>query len=117
VLGESGELIGHAEMEWGWDPHCPGVSIVIAPGLQRKGYGSQVMQLLLRYLFESMPAHSLSCWVAEWNTEARAFLKFHGFQESARMRRAGIRQGAYFDMVVTDLLRSEWEGGRDAAGR
>jgi RimJ/RimL family protein N-acetyltransferase len=117
VLGESGELIGHAEMEWGWDPHCPGVSIVIAPGLQRKGYGSQVMQLLLRYLFESMPAHSLSCWVAEWNTEARAFLKLQGFQESARMRRAGIRQGAYFDMVVTDLLRSEWEGGRDAAGR
>jgi RimJ/RimL family protein N-acetyltransferase len=33
------------------------------------------------------------------------------------MRRAGIRQGAYYDMVVTDILRSEWEGGRNAAGR
>jgi RimJ/RimL family protein N-acetyltransferase len=64
-----------------------------------------------------MPAHSLSCWVAEWNLEARAFLRRHGFQESARMRRAGIYQGAYFEMVVMDLLRPEWEGGRHAAGR
>jgi RimJ/RimL family protein N-acetyltransferase len=117
VLGGSGELIGHAEMDWSWDPHCPGVSLVIAPLQQRKGYGSQVLRLLLRYLFESMPAHSISCWVAEWNLEARAFLRRHGFQESARMRRAGIYQGAYFDMVVMDLLRPEWEGGRYAAGR
>lgn len=115
VQGESGELIGHAEMDWGWDPHTPSVSIVIAPVQQRKGYGSQVMRLLLRYLFNSMPAHNISCWVAEWNQEARAFLKRHGFRESARMRRVGIRQGVYFDLVVADLLRPEWEGGQNAA--
>jgi len=117
ILNESSELIGHAEMDWSWDSHSPGVSIVIAPGQQRKGYASQVMQLMLRYLFESMPAHNISCWVAEWNQEARAFLKAQDFQESARMRRAGIRQGTFFDMVVADILRSEWEGGLNAAGR
>jgi RimJ/RimL family protein N-acetyltransferase len=117
VLGESGVLIGHAEMDWSWDPHCPGVSVVIAPEQQRKGYGSQVMQLLLHHLFEGMPAHCISCWIAEWNQEARAFLKSHAFQESARMRRAGIRQAAYYDMLATDLLRSEWEGDQDAARR
>lgn len=117
VLGESGELIGHAEMDWDWDPHCPGVSIVIAPEHQRKGYGSQVMSLLLSYLFKNMPAHNISCWFVQWNQEARAFLKRHGFKESARMRRVGIRQGVYFDLIVADLLRPEWEQGQNASGR
>jgi RimJ/RimL family protein N-acetyltransferase len=117
VLHAGNVLIGHVEMDWSWDPHCPGVSLVISPLQQHKGYGSQVMPLLLRYLFANMPAHSISCWVAEWNQAARAFLRQHGFQESGRMRRAGIHQGACFDMLVADLLRSEWEGGQNAAGR
>lgn len=117
VQGNSGELIGHAEMDWGWDPHCPGISIVIAPVQQRKGYGSQVMELLLHYLFENMPAHNVSCWIAEWNGEGRDFLRVHGFKESARMRRFGLREGAYYDLIVADLLRPEWEGGGDVSGR
>jgi RimJ/RimL family protein N-acetyltransferase len=111
-------LVGHAEMNWGWDVHTPSVSVCIAPDQQRRGYGSNALQLLLRYLFDYTPAHNVGCWVAEWNEPALAFLRHHGFHVGGRLRRAGIHQGRCFDLITTDFLRPEWkaqQGGQDAA--
>jgi [ribosomal protein S5]-alanine N-acetyltransferase len=108
ILREDQVLIGHASFDWDWDPHCPNLSIVIAPDRQRCGYGSEVLQLLLRYLFENTPAHNVSGWMADWNQAARLFARRYGFQESGRSRREGLRHGAYFDEILVDLLRPEW---------
>jgi RimJ/RimL family protein N-acetyltransferase len=117
IQRESGELIGHAECDWDWDPHNPSVSVVIDPGRQRQGFGSQALQLLLRYLFAFTPAHNTAAWIAAWNAPALAFAVHHGFRKAGRMRRAGIRHGAYYDVVVLDILRPEWQakGGRTDA--
>jgi RimJ/RimL family protein N-acetyltransferase len=107
--GESHELLGHAGCDWGWDPHCPSVSVAIAPSQQRRGYGSDALRLLLRYLFGHTPVHLVSCWISDWNQAALRFAREHGFQVAGRMRRVGIRGGQYFDVVVSDLLRAEWQ--------
>jgi RimJ/RimL family protein N-acetyltransferase len=117
IQRESGELIGHAECDWDWDPHNPSVSVVIDPGRQRQGFGSQALRLLLDYLFAFTPAHNTSTWVAAWNAPALAFASHHGFRQAGRLRRAGIRRGAYYDLVILDILRHEWlaeGGGSDA---
>lgn len=103
------ELIGHAEFEWSWDPMAPWMSIVIARPFQRQGYGTQVAQLIMGYLFESTPAHSISGWMADWNQAGRAFSRKLGFKESGKPRREGFREGAYFDGVLVDMLRSEYQ--------
>jgi ribosomal-protein-alanine N-acetyltransferase len=108
TLRVSGELIGHAAMTWGWDPHCPDVALVIAPAHQRQGYGSDTLAILLRYLFENTPAHNVSSWMGDWNEAARAFAQAHSFQECGRWRRDGLRLGAYYDTVQVDLLKAEW---------
>jgi RimJ/RimL family protein N-acetyltransferase len=115
ILRPEGELIGHASCDWGWDPHCPGVELVIDPEYQRLGYGGEVLELLLQYLFGNTAAHNVSIWIADWNQGGLAFAQRHGFREAGRMRRAGFRGGEYFDVVVMDLLRPEWEvrGGGD----
>jgi RimJ/RimL family protein N-acetyltransferase len=104
----SEEPIGHAESDWGWDPHSPSVSVLIAPDHQRQGYGSEALRLLLDYLFDHTPAHSVGCWIADWNHPALRFIEAQGFQEGGCMRRAGIRGGAYFDVILADILRPEW---------
>lgn len=108
VLKETQGLIGHAFIEWGWDPHCPDLGIVIAPTHQRKGYGSEVLNLLLDYLFNSTPAHNVSSWMTEWNKAAIGFVQKHGFKESGRWRRDGLRNGVSYDGVLVDILRLEW---------
>ena len=101
-------MIGHASLELGWDPHNPSITLVIAPVHQRQGYGSATLNLLLRYLFGHTPAHVVTAWVADWNIAGRQFLKKNGFQEAGRMRRVGIQQCEYFDLVIHDQLRSDW---------
>ena len=109
VLQESGSLIGHAEADWGWDPHSPGVSLAIAPPHQRQGYGSDVVKIILEYLFMHTPAHNISNWIAGWNKPAINFAIKNGFQECGEVRRDGIRNGEYFNSVVVDILRPEWK--------
>jgi RimJ/RimL family protein N-acetyltransferase len=108
-------LVGHAEMNWGWDIHAPSVSVCIDPGQQRKGYGSDALRLLLRHLFGNSPAHTVGCWVPEWNEPALAFLQHHGFCVEGRMRRAGMFEGRPFDLITTGILRSEWKEGEPHA--
>lgn len=111
------ELIGHAEFEWSWDPMAPWMSVVIARPYQRQGYGTQVARLIMDYIFGNTPAHSISGWMADWNQAAKSFSQKLGFKESGRSRREGFRQGAYFDGILVDLLRSEYKaaGGENYA--
>jgi len=109
IRPDAGQLIGHAECDWHWDPHQPSVQVVIAPDYQRQGHGSEVLELLMRHLLDYTPAHNVSCWIADWNKPALTFCQRHGFRVAGRMRRAGIHQGRYFDLVINDILRTEWK--------
>jgi RimJ/RimL family protein N-acetyltransferase len=103
------ELIGHVDLAWNWDPHVPWISVVIARPYQRQGHGSQVLNLLLDYLFENTAAHNVFSWMADWNQAARAFAKKIGFQENGRSRREGFYKGKYYDDILVDILRPEWQ--------
>ncbi len=108
VRREDGKLLGYGQAGWQWDVHSPSVSMVIAPEHQRQGYGSEVLGLLMRYLFDNTVAHTVGSWIAEWNVPALAFLQHHGFHIAGRMRRVGIYQGRYYDVIIHDVLRAEW---------
>lgn len=71
------------------------------------------------YLFENTPANSISGWMADWNKAGSAFSRKLGFTESGRPRREGFREGAYFDGILVDILRSEYQsaGGMNYAAR
>ena len=108
-LTDKQELVGHVEFEWSWDPMTPWMSVVIARPYQRQGYGTQVSRLIMEYLFENTPAHSISAWMADWNNAARSFAHNLGFKESGRFRRDGFREGKYYDGIMVDMLRSEYQ--------
>lgn len=109
VIQEGGTLIGHANAYWGWDPHCPDVELVISPGYQRRGFGTEAFRLLVDWVYASMPAHSISCFAAGWNQAGRRFLEKQGFQPAGISRREMFWRGEFVDEHVYDMLRSEWE--------
>jgi RimJ/RimL family protein N-acetyltransferase len=108
TLREDGSLIGHANCDWGWDAHCPEIDLAISPAYQFQGYGSEVLDILLAYLFENTPAHSISSGMASWNWEALNFALKHGFAQNGSMRRAGLWDGRFYDWLGVDILRPEW---------
>ena len=108
TLQEDGTLIGHVNCDWGWDAHCPEVDLVIAPAYQFQGYGSEVLALVLAYLFGYTPAHSIGGGMASWNQEALQFALKYGFNHSGSLRRVGMQDGKFYDWLGVDILRPEW---------
>ena len=76
---------------------------------QRKGYGSQVLQMLLRFAFAELNLFRVSMFVPEYNEAAIALFKKFGFVEEVRRRQAMERDGRRWDALVFGLLKDEWQ--------
>lgn len=88
-MAEVGIMIGEKE-EWG------------------KGYGSEVMRLLLDFGFNTLNLNRI--WLRVYADNPRAIRAYEkaGFQHEGRQRQAQFADGAYVDVVVMGALRSEW---------
>lgn len=108
-------LLGHCSTHWGWDPHMPDCSVVIAPEHQRQGVATQALSLLLDYLFDFTIAHNVSLGIMEWNQPALDFAAMLGFTRAGMLRRESFFGGKFCDEVILDILRPEWKERRHAA--
>lgn len=115
ILKEGDALIGHVRADWGWDAHTPGLSAVISPPHQRKGYGTQACKLVLNYLFDFTVAHNVSNGIVEWNQSALAFARHLGFTHVGVRRSSDFHGGRFYDVQVYDILKPEWKEGDHAA--
>jgi len=75
---------------------------------RRKGYGTQAMQMLLRYMFAELNLFRVSVDVPEYNEAALALVRKFGFVEEVRRRQALDRDGRRWDLLVFGLLQEEW---------
>jgi RimJ/RimL family protein N-acetyltransferase len=108
---EDERLIGMARIEWiEWSHGAGNLKLAIGDVKDRRqGYGSEVMQLVLRYAFEELNLYRLSAVVGEDNLAGLALLKKFGFVEEVRRRKALLRDGQCFDLIHLGLLHSEWQ--------
>jgi len=113
-IPDTGKLVGHVGCRWGWDTHCPTVWLAVGPEHQRSGIGSAALRLTLEHLFENTPAHNVNGRAAGWNDAGLAFAAHHGFTVSGRIPRGGLRDGAWFEDIVLDILKPEWRTTREA---
>ena len=103
-------LIGKAVVEWiDWTNRNGFIRLGIgASEDRRKGYGSQALRLLLRYVFGELNLHRVTAVLPAYNEGAiRLFQKF-GFMEEIRRRKALNRDGEFWDLLSFGLLNSEW---------
>jgi len=73
-----------------------------------KGYGTDAMQVILRYAFKELNLHRVSLDVFEYNPRAIRSYEKAGFVHEGRMRRMLNREGQRWDMVFMGILREEW---------
>jgi RimJ/RimL family protein N-acetyltransferase len=74
-----------------------------------KGYGSEAMNLILRFAFAGLNLRRVSLDVFEYNR--RAYLSYLkcGFKDEGRMRQWMQRGGERHDLIFMGILREEWE--------
>jgi RimJ/RimL family protein N-acetyltransferase len=77
-----------------------------------KGYGTEVLGLILRYGFTEMKLNRIQLNVYEYNARAIALYGRAGFVKEGVRRKAIFYKGKFYDEIVMGMLRSEWENSR-----
>lgn len=75
----------------------------------RKGVASEAMALRTRYAFRELNLHKLKSSAFMKNEGSRRALQKAGYRQSGVQREEMFREGAWHDMWVAEVLRSEWE--------
>jgi RimJ/RimL family protein N-acetyltransferase len=75
-----------------------------------QGYGSETMQLLLRFGFNTMNLNRIYLRVYANNPRAIRCYEKVGFVHEGCLRQALYRDGQYIDELVMGVLRAEWKG-------
>jgi RimJ/RimL family protein N-acetyltransferase len=73
-----------------------------------QGYGTEVMQLLLKHAFETLNLNRLSLDVYETNPGAIRAYEKAGFVQEGRKRQGMYLDGKYVDILIMSVLRDEW---------
>ena len=109
-------LIGRASVQWiDWSNGNGFLRIGIgAAEDRRKGYGSQALQMLLRFAFAELNLYRVSAIVPEYNAAAISLMKKFGFLQEVSRRKSLERDGRRWDLYVFGLLRDEWQYQTDA---
>lgn len=76
---------------------------------RRKGYGTQALQMLLRFAFAELNLFRVTAVVPEYNEGALALLQKFSFTQEVCRRKALERDGRRWDLYVFGLLRDEWQ--------
>jgi RimJ/RimL family protein N-acetyltransferase len=105
------KLIGMIDLS-GFD--WPGRNAWVGIGLGEreywgKGYGTDTMNVLLRFAFHELNLHRVNLNVFEYNPRAIRCYEKVGFKHEGRMRACLNRDGRRWDLVYMGILRSEWE--------
>lgn len=104
-------LIGKAAVQWiEWTNGNAFIRLGIgSPEDRRKGYGTQTVQMLLRFAFAELNLFRLSAIVPEYNEGAIALVQKFGFSREVCRRSALERDGRRWDLYLFGLLRDEWQ--------
>lgn len=76
---------------------------------RRKGFGTQALQMLLRFAFAELNLFRITAAVPEYNEGASALLQKFGFTQEICRRSALERDGRRWDLYVFGMLKEEWQ--------
>lgn len=73
-----------------------------------RGFGTEVMNLLLRHGFSTLNLHRITLRVFEDNPRAIRAYEKAGFVHEGRQRQAEYHEGQFHDVLFMSVLRPEW---------
>lgn len=73
-----------------------------------KGYGTDALNVLLKFIFEEMNVNKVKLNVYSFNPRAKRCYEKCGFVVEGTLREELFREGAYHDVYIMSILKSEW---------
>jgi diamine N-acetyltransferase len=107
------QMIGNCSfMDVNHNAHSAEVGLFIGDkSCWNKGYGTEVMRLLLRFGFETLNLNRIFLRVDDDNKRGVRAYEKAGFVHEGSLRQSVYRDGHYHDLLIMSVLRSEWNPG------
>jgi len=108
--GDGWTPIGNTSlMDIDWTNRLAEVGIFIGEkAYWSKGYGREVMRLMLKHGFETLNLNRVWLRVDAINQRAIRAYEHAGFKHEGRMRQATYKDGRYRDLLIMSALGCEW---------
>jgi RimJ/RimL family protein N-acetyltransferase len=113
VKKDDGRLIGYVHLEELYWSHklCRDVGILIGEKDEwSKGYGTEAMELLVRYAFGELGLHRLELMTFDFNKRGIRVWEKCGFKKEGVMRQARLVNGEWGDLIFYALLEDGYRG-------
>jgi RimJ/RimL family protein N-acetyltransferase len=113
VKSADNRLIGQIHLEQMNWPHrlCREVGLIIGEkGEWSKGYGTEALELLIKYAFEELGLHRLELMTFDFNRRGIRVWEKCGFRLEGAMRSARLSGGEWRDLLFYALLEDEYRG-------
>lgn len=106
-----GKLIGNIGiMHINWTDRSAEIGVMIGEKDHwGRGFGTDAITLLLRYMFEELSIERVSLYCDEKNIRAQRSYQKCGFRQEGKFRHHRFRNGDYIDDVIMSILREEWD--------
>ena len=107
---ESDQLVGFVGLDQDTFPNGDGfVGIGIGErDFWSKGYGTDAMEIILRYAFLELNLRRVSLDTFEYNPRAIRSYEKAGFVHEGKARKFLLRDGQRWDLLFMGILREEW---------
>ena len=114
IRKEDDELIGNCGIqEINQIRQCAEVGLFIGEEEnRRKGYGQEVLRLLLDFAFGTLNLHNVMLRVFSFNERAIHTYRKVGFREFGRRRECYYAKGRFWDEIHMDILKEEYLANR-----
>ncbi|WP_352420804.1 GNAT family protein [Proteiniborus sp.] len=92
-----------------WKNRVATVGIYIGDGdFRGKGYGTEAMSLLIKFIFDQMNINRIQLFVFSFNERAIKSYKKNGFTVEGRLKQSIFRNGKYHDEIIMSILREDY---------
>jgi RimJ/RimL family protein N-acetyltransferase len=104
-----GTIIGFTSLTVAYIPQVVRPYLFIAQAYRGKGYGTQLMAVLMHIAFQEVNARKMSLVVYGLNQIGQHLYSKMGFNEEGRGREEVYRNGQYWDVITMGLFRNNWQ--------
>jgi RimJ/RimL family protein N-acetyltransferase len=86
------------------------LSVIVGhPDNRHQGYGTEAIELLIRYAFEELGLNRVGLSAFDFNGEAISAYEKLGFAVEGRYRQAIKRNSGFHDAILMSILKNEWQ--------
>ena len=109
-LKDSGKVIGQSNLGFKSSAdQCADIGWVTHQDFQRNGYAFEATQALIKYAFENFPLHRIIADIDTRNPESAAMAEKLGMRREGEFKDAEFFKGAWCDMWLYAILKSEFK--------